>query len=323
MPRRARIDLPNIVQHVIGRGIEGREIFRDSKDRQEFLRRLAEVVSEGKAQLFAWCLMPNHYHLLLRPREMKLAVMMRRLMTGYAVWYNLRYARKGHLFQNRYKSIVVEEDSYFLELVRYIHLNPVRAGVVGRLSELDRFPYSGHVIIMGRQEYGCQDVDGVLAWFGSRRGKARLGYASFIEEGFNQGKREDLQGGGLIRSSGGRQKWEEEKGSKEGLGDARILGSGEFVEGILGRVQTPCAARVKRSYEEILGEVSNQFGISWEQILGRSRDRRISRARQVFFLRAYGEAGESLTFLGRLCGITHSSVRAAINRAVKKGEEEK
>lgn len=127
---------------MVARGIEGREIFRDKKEREEFLRWLSEELIKGKGQLFAWSLISNHFHLLLRPRGMPLATMMRCLLTGYAVWYNRRHARNGHLFQNRNKSIVVEEDSYFLELVRPIHLNPVRAGMLGQLSELDRLPHT-------------------------------------------------------------------------------------------------------------------------------------------------------------------------------------
>ena len=187
MPRSARLDVPNVLQHVMARGIEGREIFRDKRDREEFLRRLSEVMIKGKGQLFAWSLISNHFHLLLRPRGMPLATMMRRLLTGYAVWHNRRHARKGHLFQNRYKSIVVEEDPYFLELVRYIHLNPVRARMLGHLSELDRFPYTGHAVIIGHRAYGCQDVDAVLRWFGKRVGEARRGYRSLLRRGSTRG----------------------------------------------------------------------------------------------------------------------------------------
>ena len=131
MPRQPRLDLPGFVHHIMARGIEGQDIFRNDADREAFLKRLSDGVDRpGGPQLYAWALMSNHFHLLLRSGEGLLSPMMRRLMTGHAVTYNLRYKRQGHLFQNRYKSIVVEEETYFLELVRYMHLNPVRAGVV-------------------------------------------------------------------------------------------------------------------------------------------------------------------------------------------------
>ena len=316
MPRSARLDVPNVLQHVMARGIEGREIFRDKKDREEFLRRLSEVLIKGKGQLFAWSLISNHFHLLLRPRGMPLATMMRRLLTGYAVWHNRRHARKGHLFQNRYKSIVVEEDPYFLELVRYIHLNPVRARMLGQLSELDRFPYTGHAVIIGHRDYQCQDVDAVLQWFGNRAGEARRGYRSFIEAGFGQGRREDLRGGGLIRSVGGREQLVRRERGEWHLGDERILGGGGFVEGIL-RGQTRPIIRTRGSLKDILGEVCKEWGVFREQILSRSRARKVSRARGVFFLRAHEEAGESMSALGRLCGVAHTSVRESIERARK------
>lgn len=108
MPRSARLDFLDVVQHVMARGIEGSTIFHNNADRKEFLRRLSDVVIDGQAELFAWSLMSNHYHILLRPRVKSLAAMMRRLNTGYAVWHNREHRRQGHLFQNRYKSIVVE-----------------------------------------------------------------------------------------------------------------------------------------------------------------------------------------------------------------------
>lgn len=130
MPRQARLDAPGLVHHVMARGIEDQKIFRDDKDRAGFLIRLAEIVaSSGGATLFAWALMSNHFHLLLRTDEHLLSPIMRRLMTGHAVTYNHRYSRKGHLFQNRFKSIIVDEETYFLELVAYIHLNPARVGI--------------------------------------------------------------------------------------------------------------------------------------------------------------------------------------------------
>jgi len=105
---------------------------------------------------------------------------MRRLLTGYAQGYNRRHKRYGHLFQNRYKSIVCEEDGYFQELVRYIHLNPLRAGLVQNLGQLDRYPWSGHGVLTGKVQYSWQDADYVLSWFGKRAGQARRIYRRFV-----------------------------------------------------------------------------------------------------------------------------------------------
>ena len=123
MPRTARIDLPGLLQHVIVRGIERRDIFVDDRDRRLFLERLSQLLSKTDVECLAWALMSNHFHLLLRLRSTKLSVFMRRLLTGYAIVFNLLHKRSGHLFQNRYKSIVCQEDAYLLELVRYIHFS--------------------------------------------------------------------------------------------------------------------------------------------------------------------------------------------------------
>jgi putative transposase len=144
MPRQPRLDAPGTLHHVMGRGIETSKIFRTRKDREDFIDRLAELCRSGGWAAYAWALMPNHFHLLVRTGKEPLARSMRRLMTGYAINFNLRHKRRGHLFQNRYKSIVCQEDLYLLELTRYIHLNPLRAGLVPDLEGLGRYPWSGH-----------------------------------------------------------------------------------------------------------------------------------------------------------------------------------
>ena len=124
MPRTARLDIAGVLQHVIVRGFERREIFLDDTDRQLFLNRFSNLLIQTETKCLAWSFMTNHVHMLLRPTESKLGHFMRRLLTGHAVTFNLRHQRSGHLFQNRFKSIICEEDPYLLELVRYIHLNP-------------------------------------------------------------------------------------------------------------------------------------------------------------------------------------------------------
>jgi hypothetical protein len=163
-------------------------------------------------------------------------MIMRRLLTGYAVSYNLKYRRHGHLFQNRYKSILCQEDPYLLELVRYIHLNPLRAGLVSTMQDLDRYRFCGHSILVGRRKNDWQDVDAVLRLFGTRIAAARKEYREFVVKGIPLGKRPELVGGGLIRSAGG---WQELRHLKD-LGihlksDERMLGDGDFVESVLER----------------------------------------------------------------------------------------
>jgi len=146
------------------------------------------------------------------------------LLTGYAISYNRRHKRHGHLFQNRYKSIVCDEDSYFLELVRYIHLNPLRARQVKDIFKLDRYRWSGHSVLMGRIKHEWQDRDYVLSWFGEKESKAKKAYRQYVKESIELGRRPELVGGGLVRSLGG---WSEvlsmRRDGKRLLTDQRIL----------------------------------------------------------------------------------------------------
>src|SRR6185503_624496 len=243
MPRQARLDSPGTLHHVMIRGIEGRRIVDDDRDRSDFVRRLGELAEASGTTIYAWALMSNHAHILLGSGVLGLAPFMRRLLTGYAVNYNLRHRRHGYLFQNRYKSIVCDGDRYFTELVRYIHLNPLRVKLVKDINSLEKYPYCGHGAILGNVSYQWQDRNSVLAQFGGRETQAREAYRRFVEEGIVLGRRPELVGGGLIRSAGG---WSEVRSRRRRRepepSDERILGSGEFVE----RVLTEAEARVQR-----------------------------------------------------------------------------
>jgi putative transposase len=186
----------------MGRGIEKRPIFLSAEDRNDFLSRLGLLVEEACLKIYAWALLPNHFHLLCKTGRVSLARNMRRLLTGYVVKFNKRHNRNGHLFQNRYKSIVCQEDLYLMELVRYIHLNLIRAGRVKGLEELNRSPWSGHSALMGYQKREWQDTEYVLSYLGRGVGRRRK-YLKFVEEGIKMGRRPELVGGGIDPEYGG------------------------------------------------------------------------------------------------------------------------
>ncbi len=152
MPRKARLDVPGTLHHVMVRGIEGSSIFRDEEDRKAFVDRMSALVKETGTRILAWALMDNHLHLLIVSGLAGLSTFMRRLLTGYAIEFNRKHRRFGHLFQNRYKSIICDLDPYLMELVRYIHLNPLRAGLVNNMEELEIYPWCGHGILTGKTE---------------------------------------------------------------------------------------------------------------------------------------------------------------------------
>ena len=166
MPRGPRVDFPGAVHHVYARGIEKREIYVDDNDRLTFLERVGFNLGRWGMRCYAWTLMPNHFHLLLRSEEGSLSSFMHCLMTGYSMYFNERYGRVGHLFQNRYKSPIIGKSAYFRDAVRYVHRNPLRSGIVRSLDELDDYFWTGHRRIVRGGYPEWQDLDGLRLEFG-------------------------------------------------------------------------------------------------------------------------------------------------------------
>ena len=183
MSRGPRLDTPGALHHVMARGIDRLPIFRDDDDREDLLQRVAKLVLHRQLKVYAWALMPNHFHLLVRTGQVSLDRSMRSLLTGFATVFNRRHHRVGHLFQNRYRSIVCEAERHFLELVRYIHLNPLRAGIVHNVDDLEDYAYTGHSTLLSTVRRDWQSTDEVLAHFGRHSGWARAAYRKFICDG--------------------------------------------------------------------------------------------------------------------------------------------
>lgn len=313
MPRLARLDAPGVLHHLMGRGIEKRKIFLDDQDRSDFLSRLATLGEEKWMNIYAWALMPNHFHLLCRTREKPLATSMRKLLTGYVVNFNIRHRRHGHLFQNRYKSIVCQEESYLTELVRYIHLNLLRAGIVKNIDELNDSLWSGHSALVGKIKRPWQDTAYVLSCFGKGK-KRRRNYLKFVEEGVPLGRRPEMVGGGLVRSLGG---WSEVLGLRARAGrrisDQRILGDGEFVEAVWKEMDergkdSLRVGRQKMSLGELGEKVSAVHGVSINELRAGSRRQEVIRARKNFSQLAVKLLGYAGAEAGRYLGVTSSCV---------------
>jgi putative transposase len=322
MPRKARIDAPGAVHHIICRGIEGRDIFFDDTDRDRFVERLGRIVTESRTFCYGWALIPNHLHLLLKTGGAPISTVMLRLLTGYAVSFNRRHRRVGHLFQNRYKSILCQEDAYLLELIRYIHLNPLRAGLVDTLNQLDRHKYCGHSFLMGKKGSEWQDTQYVLKLFDNRSSRARKRYHEFVEKGVSMGRREDLTGGGLIRSAGGWSALNSLRKLKIHIkGDERILGSSDFVESVLAEQNE----RYEQSYQlkmqgydfdKLVERVSNVFELKAEQILGSGKQPRRVRARSILCFYAV----KKLLMSGTEVAERVKMSKSAVSRAADRGE---
>jgi len=323
MPRQARLDSAGTLHHIILRGIEKRQIVDDNLDRETFVNRMGQLALETKTKIYAWSLMTNHAHVLMRSGPEGLPQYMRRLLTGYAQAYNRRHNRYGHLFQNRYKSIVCEEDLYFQELVRYIHLNPLRAGLVKNLVQLDQFLWAGHGVLMGKVKYSWQDVDYVLSWFGKRAGQARRIYRCFVAEGIDQGRRPELVGGGLIRSLGDWSAVQSLRRSGEKvLTDERILGTDDFVERVLGEAENRArrlfSFRLRaKEVQRLIEERCKREGISAQELQMGSRRGVISEIRSALALKLAREWGLPLAEIARQLGVSTSAISQILRRRLK------
>jgi hypothetical protein len=250
---------------------------------------------------------------------------MRRLLTGYAQWFNRKHRRRGHLFQNRYRSIICEEDTYLLELIRYIHLNPLRASVVENLSELDRYPWSGHRVLLGKRRNDWQERGYVLAQFHRKEREAIRVYREFMEVGKDQGRRPALVGGGLVRSMGG---WSEVLSlrgrGKEMEYDARILGGADFVAEILKEAEErtrrylPARDRAS-SIEGVIQEECRKSGTKEGELRFGGQSRRVSRLRARVALILSREYGVAMAEIARHLGVCTSAIAKGIRKIEVEG----
>jgi REP element-mobilizing transposase RayT len=244
MARRPRIDFPGACHHVYGRGIEKRDIFCDDRDRQLFLERVGFNLKRWEISCIAWALMPNHFHLLVRSWGGDLSSFMRCLLTGYSMYFNERYDRVGHLFQNRYKSRMISKESHMRVAIRYIHLNPLRGRHVKSMRELDRHPWTGHKQIISGGDAEWQDLSAMRDFFPGPEGSHWVNhYREFISSGSSMADLAPETGGiaGLFPS------------------DSVVI------------PETVVNSRLHGKFLEILSNISMRYGVPVDRIMGKAR----------------------------------------------------
>lgn len=285
MPRQARLDIPGGLYHVIARGNERREIFHDNSDYGEFYKRASQTIKETGQKCLAWAFIPNHYHLLILRGKRPLSDTMRKLMTGYTGYFNRRHHRVGHLFQDRYKAILCQEENYLLELAAYIHLNPMRAGLVKRYKDLAGYKWCGHNEVLT----GCDGLmtrDYLLEHFGAGAAAAVKKYDLFVRERVGRHKTGEYSGGGLLRSVGGVKiaTATTRHGEKE-LFDDRVLGSGDFVASVLKELDVGEVRKTDRA--GVIAEVLRLSGLRKDDIFKHDRtpDAITAKALYCYFMR--------------------------------------
>ena len=289
MARRPRLLYPGGLYHAILRGNNGQTIFVDHKDRTRFCLLLQEGIERFGHRIHAFCLMTNHVHLAIQMGGIPLSRIMQNLSFRYTRWANWRQKRSGHLFQGRYKAVLVDADSYLEELIRYIHLNPVRAGIV---KEPEDYPWSGHRAYLGLEMIPWLTTDWVLSQFSKRLTLARRAYRRFVHEGKGGHHQEEYH---------------------RGLGrDSRILGDDEFMDRMLGR--EPMRLRRKASLDRIMQEVCRQYHFEEKDFFVRGKDRELSEARWMagWLVKELGVG--TLSELGRRTGRDVTTLSSGVKR---------
>lgn len=296
MSRVARVDIPGQIYHVMSRGIERRKVFRKEEDYLDFKRRLTEWLTQTGSKCLAWCLMPNHFHLLVLRGVRPLSELMHHVMTGYAVNFNLRNQRVGHLFQNRYKAVICDSNEYLMEVVPYIHLNPLRAKLVESLGELVRYKWCGHGAVLGAGVDGVLHRDVLLGYFADTEAESVEKYIAAVSRKIVEAKN------GMPAPFG-----------RSSLPSAGEPGWREVVGKVLRAVEET-GARPRKSREGVLLAVETATGVPKEDILRTTRARGPAGARAIYCYLCREEAGVLCTELARELGITQGAVSQLIAR---------
>jgi len=297
MARKPRIHFPGALYHVILRGNGGMSVFVDDNDRYRFFFLLQEGIERFRHRVYAYCLMDNHIHLAIQVGEVPLSRIMQNLSFRFTRWINWRHERTGHLFQGRFKAILVETDEYLLQLVAYLHLNPVRAGVVN--EPLD-YRWSSHRALMGKELIPWLSIDPILAKLSSNRSEARIKLAEFVSSHIPLGHRRDFHG----------------VGSK----DSRILGEDRFLNDVLKQAdQQPLK---QPDIETCIRLVTQYFDCKIDSLRKPGRQQKESRIRAFLAWVVREHSSTNLTELANWLNRDVSTLSSAATRLVAKANQQ-
>ena len=297
MARKPRIHFPGAVYHVILRGNAGQPIFFDERDRYRLYLLMQYVVEKFGCRIHGFCFMTNHLHLVIQSEDVPLSRIMQNFSLRYTKWINYTQARTGHLFQGRYKALLLDADSYLMELVRYIHLNPVRAGMT---NSPDDYPWSGHHAYLGKELLPWLTTDRLLLMFSTDVRKAREGYAHFVAGGIGETRRDEFHSGTF---------------------EGRILGDENFTDDAFVKANQQRSSNY--SISAVIGVVCRRYGITIEQMKAPGKARPYSEARAITALLVRELPGLSLTELGRLLGRDIAPLGRAGRRLLDEAIEDK
>ena len=293
MARRPRVFASGLLYHVIVRGNQRRKTFRTAEDYQAYLKRLESYQRRYGVRIFAYCLMPNHVHLLLETGSVPLFKFMQGLQQSYTQYFNLRYRKVGHLFQGRYKAIICDKDEYLLTLVRYIHLNPVRAGLV---ETPHRYRYSGHLTYLKEGKAKIVDTLPILNLLGGRKG-----YERFVFEGMTEGHNEDYYA----------------------VEDQRFLGRDGFGEDLSQQIEEQHVERKRTPIERAVGDVAQRMGTTIDELKSQDRRWAVTRKRAEAIAVLVREYRYKVNEVARLLGRDQANISLTLARWIGTGERSK
>ncbi len=313
MPRMNRLDLPGSLVHIMAHGIDGRKLFLDDEDRTEFVKRLASGLKKTRFDCLAWSLMDNHYHLLVRTTELPMSKLMRALNSSYARYYNKRYERSGYLFQNRFKSVVCQDMHYAANLIVYIHLNPLRGGIVKTIEQLESYTWCGHreMIACGGYSGSFMNVKESLRRFGEKDLEAVINYKRMVSSTCNP-ESDNSKAGSLDKDSE-----QEIRGAFKGW--PAVIGNPEFVKRVMEQHKISMHRMHRKAdyyyvLEKIANEVCLKFNISRKELFKRGRRNSRSQARADFCYRTHIEELLPVSVVAEYLQITISPVTVLVER---------
>jgi len=316
-----RPDWPGALHHVMARGIDGKAIFSEVSEKADICNRLEKLVPEMGMELYAWVIMSNHLHLFLKSGAEPLHKLMQRLLTGFSVRYNRKYDRRGHVFQDRFLSILVQADNYFLKLVRYILLNPLRAGIVANFQELIEYKWCGYRSIAGVESVSWQNVETVLAKFGNTTYEKKLSnFESFMKQQISEVELERMKSGTFVI---GRNGTVQTNAKKHNLNSCTVLGDKAFAVRVTQSLKQDQKNAVRdrcnqhNAIDKLFRNIERIFGVNKNVIKGNSRGMKISHSRSLAAIVLSERLGLTLRECARVLNMSYCGVKYAI----KKGHE--
>ena len=310
MARLPRMSVPGKIHHIMAHAIDGLELFRDKQDRREFLRLFAEGLKRTRFRCYGWSLMDNHYHLVVRTNDLHLCELMRTLNSCYARYYNKKYGRRGYLFRERYRSVVCSDMKSAMRLLRYVHLNPVKAGMVHSLKELAWCPWTGHAALMGTMTNDFQDASAVLGWFGDTPAKARQRYEAFVHKKLQE--EDDAEFEQLIQRSNA------QCGRYDDYA-CWVIGDEQFVQEVIRR-DTEHRMRLSRlrragwTLAMLAEHVAARLGLDAGRLGEPARRGAYARGRSAFAAVGYRQMGVPQTRIARFLNVAPATVSCMVKR---------